>query len=146
MFLFRAVAIKKEAFGMAVGSFTDDFAFFFACFFFFRQAVRLHSQAAATLQTSASHTQPQLFQLQKLPKVSCLGSLSWGDWPPPTPHPNRKATVTVVWSLAGAVGEFSSPELTLCADLFTVHSTPCVTAMACQRPWSFWKVQMAGYT
>ena len=38
---------------------------------------------------------------------------------------------------AGAVGEFSSPELTLCADSYSVSVRPCVTAVAWKRPWSF---------
>ena len=42
---------------------------------------------------------------------------------------------------AGTAGEFSSPELTLCADsLFGVRSTPGrVTAVACKNPGHFAK-------
>ena len=38
---------------------------------------------------------------------------------------------------AGAVGEFSSPGLTLCADSCGVRSIPLVTAVARKRPRSF---------
>ena len=43
--------------------------------------------------------------------------------------------------LAGVAGEFSSPDLTLCADPFLVSVPPplppSVTAVACKRPLSF---------
>ena len=39
---------------------------------------------------------------------------------------------------AGAVGEFSSPVSTFCADsYFGIHSTPRVTTVAGKKPWSF---------
>ena len=38
---------------------------------------------------------------------------------------------------AEAAGEFSSPELTLCADSYSVSIPPSVTAMARKRPLSF---------
>ena len=38
---------------------------------------------------------------------------------------------------AGMVEECSSPELTLCADSYSVSVPPCVTAVACKRPQSF---------
>ena len=39
----------------------------------------------------------------------------------------------------GGTREFSSPELTFCADSFFygVHSAPCVATVAHKRPWSF---------
>ena len=42
---------------------------------------------------------------------------------------------------AGAAGEISSPELTLCADTYSlfVPVHPCVTAVACKRPWTFYQ-------
>ena len=47
---------------------------------------------------------------------------------------------------AGAVEEFSSPELTLCADLFGVHSTPMLLQRHVKGPVHLPKVQVAGYT
>ena len=50
-----------------------------------------------------------------------------------------------VWIPAGAAGEFSSPEWTLCADSYSVSVPPCVTEMACQRLRSFcqkWRWQI----
>ena len=45
---------------------------------------------------------------------------------------------------AEAAGEFSSPELTFCADSYLASIPPCVTSVACKRPRSF--CQVAGYT
>ena len=42
-----------------------------------------------------------------------------------------------VWVPAGAVGEFSSPELTFCADSYSVSIQSCITAVACKRSRSF---------
>ena len=39
--------------------------------------------------------------------------------------------------LAEMAAEFSSPELTLCADSYSVSVLPRVTVVACKRPWSF---------
>ena len=40
-------------------------------------------------------------------------------------------------TLAGEAGEFSSPELTLCAESYSVSVPPCVTAVARERSRSF---------
>ena len=40
---------------------------------------------------------------------------------------------------AGAVKEFSSPELTLCAESYSVSVPPCVTPVARERPGSFYQ-------
>ena len=47
---------------------------------------------------------------------------------------------------AGAAGEFSSPELTLCADLFSVHSTPVLQRWHIKDPGHSAKNAVAGYT
>ena len=47
--------------------------------------------------------------------------------------------------LAGAVGEFSSPELTFCADSYSVSVPPCVTTVACTSPVILPKMQVVGY-
>ena len=48
---------------------------------------------------------------------------------------------------AGAEEEFSSPELTLCADCHLVSVPTCIAAVACKRPQSILpKVQVAGYS
>ena len=47
---------------------------------------------------------------------------------------DRKLRVRVP---AGAAGECSSPELTLCADSYSVSVPSRVTAVALTRPWSF---------
>ena len=46
-----------------------------------------------------------------------------------------------VWILAGAAGEFSSAEWTLCADSYLVSILPlfCFTTVACRRPWPPWQ-------
>ena len=42
-----------------------------------------------------------------------------------------------VWVPAEAAGEFSSPELTFCADSHLVPAPPYVTTVACKRPRAF---------
>ena len=51
----------------------------------------------------------------------------------------RRSRVPKAWGLmpAGAAGEFSSPELTFCADSYSVSLSPRVTAVARKRPRKF---------
>ena len=50
----------------------------------------------------------------------------------------KSAGLVIEWLrvliLAGAAGEFSSPELALCADSYSVSFHARVTAAACKRP------------
>ena len=53
------------------------------------------------------------------------------------PVDRRTRDRKVVRVLAGAAREFSSPELTFCADLYSVLIPLRVTVVARKRPWSF---------